>query len=97
MLEALQIDSLATFNTGIAALTQQVEALAGPVENATGRPGEVALAATNALFGDRATAWAPPFLTLLAKEYGAGMRTVDFRTARARAHRDQRLDRRADP
>ena len=81
LLETLHLDSLATFNTGIAALTQQVEALAGPVTNATGKPGEVALAAANALFGDQATTWAQPFLTVLAKQYGAGMRAVDFRTA----------------
>ena len=79
LLEALHIDSLATFNAGVAALTQQVEALAGPVENGTGKPGEVALAAANALFGDQATTWATPYLTLLAKQYGAGMRAVDFR------------------
>ena len=81
LLEALHIDSLATFNAGIAALTQQVEALAGPVSNATGKPGDVALAAANALFGDQETTWAKPFLTVLAKQYGAGMRDVDFRTA----------------
>ena len=85
MLQVLHLDSLATFNAGIAALTQQVEALAGPVENGTGKPGEVALAAADALFGDRATTWAQPFLTVLAKEYGAGMRAVDFRHAYERA------------
>jgi serpin B len=81
MLQVLHLDSLATFNTGIAALTQQVEGLAGPVENSTGKPGEIALVAADALFGDRATTWAQPFLTLLAKQYGAGMRAVDFRNA----------------
>jgi serpin B len=87
LLEALHIDSLATFNAGVAALTQQVDALAGPVENGAGKPADVALAAANALFGDQATTWAAPYLTLLAKQYGAGMRAVDFRhdseTARA--------------
>ncbi|MFZ2015450.1 MAG: serpin family protein [Nocardioides sp.] len=85
MMEVLHLDSLATFNTGIAALTRQVDSLAGPVQNSTGKPGQVALAAANALFGDRATTWAKTFLTVLAKQYGAGMRDVDFRTAPERA------------
>ena len=85
ILNALQIDSLSTFNAGIAALSQAVEGLAGPVSNVFDKPGEVALATANSLFGDRAETWVPAFLTLLAKQYGAGMRAVDFRNAPERA------------
>jgi len=81
MLDVLHIDSLAAFNAGLAALTQDVEALAGDVENSTGKPGQVSLTAANALFGDRAETWSKAFLTVLAKQYGAGMRAVDFRHA----------------
>jgi serpin B len=81
LLETLHVDSLATFNAGVAALTRQVDDLGGPVVNGTGKPGEVAVATADALFGDRATTWATPFLTVLARQYGAGMRVVDFRHA----------------
>lgn len=81
MLDVLHVDSLAAYNAGLAALTQEVEALAGPVKLYDGTPGEIALAAANALFGDRAVTWQRGFLTVLAKEYGAGMHVVDWRHA----------------
>jgi serpin B len=81
MLDVLHIDSLATYNAGVAALTQQIESLAGPVKRADGTSDEIALAGANQLFGDGQTEWGKAFLTVLAKEYGAGMRTVDFRGA----------------
>jgi serpin B len=81
MLDVLHIDSLATYNAGLDALTQQIEALAGPVKKADGTSDEIALATANQLFGDGQTEWGKAFLTVLAKEYGAGMRTVDFRHA----------------
>jgi serine protease inhibitor len=81
MREVLHISSLSTYNGGIDALTQAIEALAGPVKLADGKTDEIALATANQLFGDGQTAWGKAFLTVLAKEYGAGMRTVDFRHA----------------
>lgn len=79
MLGAMQVPSLSAFNRGADALTQAVEALAGPVKLPDGTDATIALASANQLFGDVATLWAAPFLNLLSKEYGAGMRTVDFR------------------
>jgi serpin B len=79
MTSTLDVGSLAGFNAGMAALTQAVEGLAGPVTLPGGGEGEIALASANQLFGDRRTVWEQAFLTVLAKEYGAGMRTVDFR------------------
>jgi serpin B len=79
MLQTLGISSLSRFNTGINALTRAVAALAGPVVRTDGTTDEVMLAPANQLFGDRGTTWERPFLTVLAKEYGAGLRTVDFR------------------
>lgn len=81
MADVLHIGSLASYNSGIDALTQEVEALAGPVKLPDGSTEEIALATANQLFGDRQTAWGKAFLTVLAKEYGAGLRTVDFRGA----------------
>jgi len=81
MLDVLHIDSLATYNAGIDALTQEIESLAGPVKRADGKTDQIALATANQLFGDGQTEWGKAFLTVLAKEYGAGMRTVDFRHA----------------
>lgn len=79
MLDVLHIPSLATYNGGMAALTRSLEALAGPVSLADGKPGEIDLASADQLFGDGATEFGRAFLTVLAKEYDAGMRTVDFR------------------
>jgi serpin B len=81
MLDVLHVRSLASYNAGINALTQQVLSLAGPVKRLDGTPDEIALATANQLFGDGETEWGKAFLTVLAKEYGAGMRTVDFRHA----------------
>ena len=81
MLNVLHVDSLATYNGGIGALTGAIEGLAGPVTREDETTGQIALATANQLFGDGGTTWGRAFLTVLAKEYGAGMRTVDFRHA----------------
>jgi len=79
MQEVLHVGSLATFNRGMAALTQELAGLAGPVRLADGTRDSISLASVDQLFGDRGTTWGRPFLTVLAKIYGAGMREVDFR------------------
>jgi serpin B len=83
--EVLHIESLASHNAGLAALTQELAGLAGEVEVA-GEKSEIDLAPANQLFGDASIHWQQAFLTVLAKMYGAGMRTVDFAaTERARS------------
>jgi serpin B len=82
MLHVLHVGSLATHNSGMAALTQALAALAGPVEVA-GKKSEIDLSPANQLFGDASVHWQQAFLTVLAKEYGAGMRTVDFAASEA--------------
>jgi serine protease inhibitor len=84
MNDVLHVDSLATYNAGLSALTQELAALAGPVEVA-GKKSEVELSPANQLFGDASIRWRREFLTVLAKMYGAGMRTVDFVGAAERA------------
>jgi serpin B len=78
MLDVLHVDSLTTYNAGMAALIQGIQGLGGPVKLADGSPAAIALATADQLFGDRGIRWQPAFLTVLAKEYGAGMRAVDF-------------------
>ena len=56
---------------------RKLAGLAGPVE-VNGKKGEIDLAPANQLFGDASIHFQQAFLTVLAKMYGAGMRTVDF-------------------
>jgi serpin B len=58
-------------------------ALAGSLEDVN-QPGAT-LSVANALYGQRGMAFQTAFLTLLARYYGAGVRTVDFEHAAAQA------------
>ncbi|WP_372728435.1 serpin family protein [Nocardioides sp.] len=78
MRDVLGVEDVDRFNAGLNALTQHVEGLAGEVQLADGSRGELVLAAANQLFGQRDTTWRKPFLATLAREYGAGMRLVDY-------------------
>lgn len=80
MLSTLRCDGLdvGRLNGGLNALTAHAESLAGTVRRADGSDAELELAAANQLFGDASVTWATAFLDVLAREYGAGMRVVDF-------------------
>jgi serine protease inhibitor len=69
MLDVLAADSEQALNRGLNALTGHVESLAR---------GKVALDAANQLFGQRGIGWEQAFLDVLARQYGAGLRAVDF-------------------
>lgn len=69
------------FHAGLNALTAHVEALAGKQERSDGSTAEIAIAAANQLFGQAGVAWEQAFLDVIAAEYGAGVRTVDFEHA----------------
>lgn len=69
MLGVLATGSEHELNAGLNALTKEVEALAGR---------KVTLDAANQLFGQDGVPWEQDFLDVLAREYGAGLRTVDF-------------------
>ncbi|GAA3547173.1 serpin family protein [Nocardioides daeguensis] len=73
------------WHKGVNALTTLVEDLAGKQERADGSTAELALSTADQLFGQRDVAWEADFLDLLAKEYGAGLRTVDFERATEQA------------
>lgn len=66
------------WHAGVNALTAYVDGLAGEQKRADGTTAEVALATANQLFGQDGVRWEAPFLDLLAREYGAGLRAVDF-------------------
>jgi len=78
MLDVLGVDDLARFNGGINALTQELESLGGNVTRGDGSKAEIALDSANSLWGQRDTAWQNGFLDELARDYGTGMRQVDF-------------------
>ena len=81
MLAVLAADDTERLNGGLNALTQQVESLAGKRRRLDGSTDDVALDSANALFGQDGVHWQDDFLDTLAREYGAGMRVVDFETA----------------
>jgi len=81
MLDVLGIDDLDRFNGGLNALTQALESLAGSVKRGDGSKAEIALDSANSLWGQRGVAWDEPFLDELARDYGTGMRQVDYETA----------------
>jgi serpin B len=78
MLDVLGVSDLKAFNGGLNALTQELEALAGPVTRADGSKAELALDSANSLWGQRGVAWQTAFLDELARDYGTGMRQVDY-------------------
>lgn len=85
MRTVLGVRDEARFHAGLNALTAYVEGLAGTQERADGSEAELALAGANQLYGQQGVTWERDFLDLLAREYGAGLRTVDYRNAHERA------------
>ena len=78
VLDVLGVSDLKAFNGGLNALTQELEALAGPVTRADGSNAQLALDSANSLWGQRGLAWQAAFLDELARDYGTGMRQVDY-------------------
>ncbi|GAA1503230.1 serpin family protein [Nocardioides humi] len=66
------------WHKGVNALTSYVEGLAGSQQRADGSAATLVLTTANQLFGQREVGWSADFLDLLAKEYGAPIRAVDF-------------------
>ncbi|WP_121255774.1 serpin family protein [Nocardioides ferulae] len=85
MQRVLAAPDLDRLNGGLNALTRHVESLAGPVQRGDGSEAELLLDSANALFGQRDTEWQQEFLDVLAREYGAGMRLVDYTLAAEQA------------
>jgi serpin B len=81
MLAVLASNDGDRLNGGLNALTQHVESLAGAQEREDGSKAEIALRAANTLFGEATTEFEPEFIDTLARDYGAGLHRVDFKTA----------------
>lgn len=69
------------WHKGLNAVTAGTDARAGEQERADGSEATIDLATANQLFGQQGVGWEADFLDLLAKEYGAGLRAVDYETA----------------
>ncbi len=83
--ELLGVSDADRFHRGLNALTAHVEQLAGQQERVDGSDAELTLEAANQLFAQQGVSWERDFLDLLAREYGAGVRTVDYRAAHEEA------------
>jgi serine protease inhibitor len=68
-----------TFDSGMNALVQRLDAAAGRRRGDDGSTGEVVLDVANSLWGEQGLEWQQQFLDALARHYGAGMRLVDYR------------------
>jgi serpin B len=85
MRHVLGVSNEARFHGGLNALTAHVEGLAGPQDRADGSKAELALDGANQLYGQKGIGWERDFLDLLAREYGAGLRIVDYQNAHEQA------------
>lgn len=77
MLAVLGADDLAALASGCNAVSLDVEDRAGPVP-ADPDERSIELATANQVFGQHDVAWQQPFLDTLARDFGTGVRTVDF-------------------
>ena len=87
MRDVLGTGELVRFNGGMNALDGSIERLAGTQQRNDGSTAELVLATANQLFGQGSTPWSEEFLEVLAREFGAGMRTVDFAGATEQARK----------
>ena len=85
MRRVLRVTGDARFHGGLNALTAHVDGLAGPQDRADGSRAELALGGANQLYGQRGVGWERDFLDLLAREYAAGLREVDYENAHEEA------------
>ena len=76
----LHAPPLDRFNAGLNALTRLVESRAGEQVRADRSKATVSLDVANSLWGQLDTSWEPAFLAALARNYGAGMRLVDYQS-----------------
>lgn len=78
---ATQMDTV--LGTPIADLNEELNSTLQALSAISQGPNKVTLKVANTLWGQRELSWKTDFLDALAAYYGAGMRTVDFRTQSA--------------
>ncbi len=81
ILAALHSSAAGALADGVNGLDQALAKRAGTTRDAEGNEVVVELASVNSLWGQKDLAWRKPFLEVLAKDFGTGMRQVDYRTA----------------
>ena len=81
ILSALHIGAAGLLADGVNSLDQAVAQRAGISQDGSGHDIVVELASVNSLWGQKGLTWQPPFLEVLARDFGTGMRQVDYRTA----------------
>lgn len=88
MLGVLHAESVEQLNEGLAACVAAVEGLAGEGERRDGSAYEIALDTANSLWAQRDLEWQRPFLEALGRWFGAGVHTVDYRSAAEEARQE---------
>ena len=78
MLRTLHATDAGQLAVGLNALTAHLTSLTRTARRADGSTAETRLALADAVWGQRGTPWAPPFLDALAEQFGAGLRVVDY-------------------
>ncbi len=79
MLGVLHAQDAAALAGGLNGIAQALAGRAGPVPNPSGgAPEQLLLAAADSVWGQRGEAWQPAFLDVLARDFGTGMRAVDY-------------------
>ncbi|WP_344065265.1 serpin family protein [Nostocoides vanveenii] len=79
MLNTLDFDSVEGLDAGLAAVVRLAESRAGKRTDATGTSYEIALDSANSLWPQRGSEFQKPFLDAVAKWFGAGLHTVDYK------------------
>lgn len=68
----------AALHRSLNGLSASLESRSGRVTDDKGQKGAIELAPANSPWGQEGVRWQRPFLDVLAREYGAGMRAVDY-------------------
>lgn len=76
----LHIADTGEFFPACNALAVALDGVSGPVENSAGEPDDVALEIANSLWAQAGLAFEQAFLDVLARDFGAGLETVDYRS-----------------
>jgi serpin B len=84
VLDVLHSTDAAALGAGLNAIDLALASRSGTIPGPQGEPARlVELASANSLWGQRGVHWQQPFLDVLARDFGTGMRVVDYAKAEA--------------
>jgi serpin B len=78
--KVLHAPALDRFNGGLNAVALHLQTRAGERRRADTSKATISLDVANSLWGQKGVTWLPAFLDALARDYGSGMRLVDYDT-----------------